>query len=168
LHEGKLDEALQCVAEAEDSFGRNALGGAATLACYAALAYALRGEADLAQRWREAAEERKKNAPDPATVSGLLAFVDAVLDVRVGRYESFSKWVDERWQKLEGALTARTMRPLRLLRAYAVAQGSTGPRNAGAVELIVAPLQPARPGEFAMFEASWPEIHGFLRTMGLS
>jgi hypothetical protein len=163
LHQGLLGDALDCFARVWALMGIRA-----SLACNAALAYALRGDIESARRWRAAAEAGKKNAPDQRVVTGLLAFVDAVVDCREGRYESFLRLLDERWMELDGSLTARTTRPLRVLRAFATARApGAGPRSAGGVEQLVSALKPVRPGEFAMLQAEWPEMAAFLSAEGL-
>jgi hypothetical protein len=168
LHQGLLGEALDCFARVERRTNSALAGLRTTLACNTALAYALRGDLESARPWRAAAEDAKKRAADPTLVTGFVAFVDAVIDCREGRYESFLRWLDDRWSQLEGSMTARTTRPLRVLRAFAMTQApGAGPRDAGGVEMLVGALQPVRPGEFAMLRAEWPEMAAFLSAAGL-
>jgi hypothetical protein len=168
LHQGLLGEALDCFARVEQRTYGALAGMRATLACNAALTYGLRGDVESARRWRAAAEDAKKSAADQGLVTGFIALVDAVVDCREGRYESFLRWLDERWRQLEGSVTARTTRPLRVLRAFATARApGAGPRDAGSVEMLVSALQPVRPGEFAMLQAEWPEMAAFLSASGL-
>jgi hypothetical protein len=168
LHQGQFGEALDCFTRVERRRSWSLAGIRASLACQAALAYALRGDIESARRWRAAAEERKSSTPNQALIAGLIAYVDAVVDVREGRYESFLRWLDERWRQLEGGLTARTTRPLRVLRAFATAHApGAGPRDAGGVDMLVNALKPATPGEFAMLGAEWPEMAAFLSASGL-
>jgi hypothetical protein len=162
LHQGRLSEAIDRFAAVDREANWTFLGLRTSLACHVALAYALRGEIDSARTWRAEADKQLKHATDQAGMTGLLAYVDAVIDVREGRHESFVRWLDERWRQLEGSLTARTTRPLRVLRAYALAHGEV--RDAAAADKALEALRPARPGEFAMLEASWPEMKAFLST----
>jgi hypothetical protein len=161
-YEGRVAEALESFAEAERSSAQIPVIRAA-VAVQLALANALRGSLETAHRWRSEAEARVNTASDPGTVGGLLAFATAVIDVREGRYDAFVRWLDERWQRLEGSLTARTTRPLRVLRAFALAQ-SGGVREAGTVQKAFDALKPLRAGEFALLEAEWPEMRAFIQS----
>jgi tetratricopeptide (TPR) repeat protein len=162
LYEGRLAEALERFEDAERRSNRM-LNIKANIAVQLALTNALRGSIEPARKWRSEAEALVKTAPDPATVGGLLAFVTAVIDVRERRYDEFVRWLDDGWARLEGSLTARTTRPLRALRAFALAQ-SGGARNAGVAQKALEALKPVREGEFALLEAEWPEMRAFLRV----
>jgi hypothetical protein len=98
-------------------------------------------------------------------VAGLLAYVDAILDVREGNHEPLIRWLDERWRELDGNLTARTTRPLRVLRAFALERSGAAQ---GTVDEALAYVCPARQGEFAMLGAQWSEMRAFLEAHGLA
>jgi tetratricopeptide (TPR) repeat protein len=161
-YEGRLAEALENFAEAERSSAQ-IQGIKAAVAVQLALANALRGSLETAHKWRSEAEALVSTASDPGTVGGLLAFATAVIDVREGRYDAFVHWLDERWQRLEGSLTARTTRPLRVLGAFSVPQYG-GVREAGSVQKAFDGLKPLRGGEFALLEAEWPEMRAFIQS----
>jgi hypothetical protein len=165
MHAGELDVAIVGFVGVE-AHARAVPGLAPLVADQLALAYALRGDFDAAHRWRAESENRGKGMGNQAMFAGLLAFADAILDVREGRCEALLRWLGERWHQLDGNVTARTMRPLRVLRAFALAR-SDGVRGAMAVDEALSPLRPARPGEFALLGAKWPEMQVFLATYGL-
>jgi hypothetical protein len=166
MHRGDLANALERFAEVERKAPWSIAGLRASLAGQLALGYALRGELDAARRWRTESEARKQHAGDQVGLAGLQAFADAVIDTREGKCEAFLRWIDERWRELEGTLTARTTRPLRVLRAFAMAR-SGGVRDAGVVDAALGAIRPARRGEFEMLGTQWPEMHSFLETHGL-
>jgi hypothetical protein len=165
MHAGELDAAIDGFVRVEPR-ARVIRGMGPLVAYQLALAYALRGDFEAAHRWREESEQRGKGIPNQALLTGLFAFIDAVLDVREGRCDALLQWLGERWHQLDGNLTARTTRPLRVLRAFALAR-SEGVRGAAAVDEALSLLRPVRPGEFALLGAKWPEMHVFLKTYGL-
>jgi hypothetical protein len=166
MHRGDLAGALERLADVERRAPLAIAGLRANFACQLALGYALRGELEAARRWRAESEARRKSAGDQAGLAGLQAFVDAVIDTREGRWEAFLRWIDERWRELDGTLTARSTRPLRVLRAFAIARAG-GVRDAGVVDAALGAIQPVRRGEFEMLGVQWPEMHSFLETHGL-
>jgi hypothetical protein len=164
LHQGKLAEALDRFAAAERDVGA-ARHIKANVAAHLATVNALRGALEVAKKWRTEAESRLASAPDPGYTSAQLAFASAVVDLREGRHDDVARRLEEQWAKLEGSATARTTRPLRVLRAFALAQ--RGEREAGAAQKVLAALDPTRTGEFVMLEAEWPEMQTFLRAHGM-
>ncbi|HEX3769930.1 MAG TPA: hypothetical protein VHV30_03650 [Polyangiaceae bacterium] len=164
LYQGRLPEALSALETAERE-SRWAPHLRPNIAAFLAVTNAVRGSLDVARRWREETAQRATSAQDPALAAGFLTFADAVIGVREGKYAEVIKTLDERWAQIEGSLTARTTRPMRVLRAFAIAQ-SRGKRDAGKVQKTMASLEPIRPGEFALLEAEWPEVAAFLRVHG--
>ena len=65
----------------------------------------------------------------------------------------------------EGMLTGETLRPMRVLRAFALA--SSDPRNAGKAEIDVAAARPQYPDEYRFLGVAWPEMAVFLASHGL-
>ena len=68
--------------------------------------------------------------------------------------------LDRDWQTLE-ALGGEQLRPLRLLRAFALS-ATGGPRDDGAVDRALAPLRESRPGSLRYLTVAWPELAAFM------
>jgi hypothetical protein len=162
LSQGRLQEAIDGFSKLEGAATKAVQLGPA-LACQATIACALRGQLDAARTWLCEAERRVKGSPHEATLAGLIAYGRAVIELREGRHVEVQRWLEERWRELERTLTGATLRPLVVLRAFAVA-GAGGEREAGTVAQIKKSLEPIRAGEFAMLEAEWPEMQRFLHT----
>jgi hypothetical protein len=84
-----------------------------------------------------------------------------LLDCRAGRAGAAVKLLDDRWMDCENALDGTWLRPLRVVRAFAIA--AAGPREGGVAEAVLAPAKPlAFRGEYAFLGAAWPEMAAFL------
>src|SRR5450755_1963250 len=143
-------EHQQVIAVLVDNEDRNhgalkAVGMFATSAVDLALDYALIGNTDEAKHWLEEAG-RRTGEITPPTFVGMQAFTRAVLDCRTDRCAEAAHLFDEGWTEYEGTLTGETLRPMRIVRAFAIA--AAGPRNAGVVETTLAAARPAYPGEY--------------------
>ena len=157
-------EHQQAIAVLVDNEERNhgalkAVGMFATSAVDLALDYALIGNTEEAQQWLDEAGKRTGEITPPTFV-GMQAFTQAVLDCRTDRCAEAAHLFDEGWAQYEGTLTGETLRPMRIVRAFAIA--ASGPRNAGVVETTLAAARPAYPGEFDFLGKAWPEMESFL------
>ncbi len=128
-----------------------------------ALCSALLGELDQARRALDDAETRALRAH--LSYAAMRAFVDAVIACRDGRAAEAAKALADRWTEYETMTTGDVLRPLRVVRAFALAQ--EGPRNAGQVETMISAVRPAYPTEYAFLAVSWPEMAAFLASHGL-
>jgi hypothetical protein len=166
LRRGDLDRALAQFDSMDRHTVTRSSGLQPAIAAQLAVVHALRGDLETSERWIAECEVRKKGFVDTRALDGHLALVRSVVGVRRGRYEEVARNLEARWRELESVLTGESLRPLRVLRAFAVAQAS-GPRGAGAAEALLASLRPSRPREFAELGAAWPEMSAFLETNGL-
>lgn len=96
----------------------------------------------------------------------MTTFSRAALHCRAGRFDDAVRLLDERWASCEGALTGGTLRPLRVLRGFAIA--SSNPRNAGLAEVALATSRPSFPGEYDFLGVEWPELAAFLAAHDLA
>jgi hypothetical protein len=133
-----------------------------TIAAHMALANALSGSLDTARTWRTEAEARLQRTPEATGVDATIAFTTAVIDVREGRPDEFLETFDARRPKLEMVLTARMMRALGVLRAFALARrnGTDDDEARRAFEAA----NPRGDAEFMLLEAGWPEMRAFLHA----
>src|SRR5262249_2606254 len=141
LRSGNHDRAIELLRSAEQSrlpVGlRHSVPG--TL-CYL---YALKGDVNESEKWAAIAATR----PAPVSLPNPTVLQDTVRALRKGEASLVVNRLDSEWAQLEHTRKGETLRPLRLLRAFAAAQVSE-PRGANTVEVLLAPLRPARPGEF--------------------
>jgi hypothetical protein len=165
LRRGRLREALAL-------FSTNELANARWLkanqiysisALDRALCSALLGELDQARRAVDEAETRALRAH--LSYAAMKAFVDAVIACRDGRAAEAAKQLADHWAEYETMTTGDVLRPLRVVRAFALA--AEGPRNAGQVETMIGSVRPAYPTEYAFLAVGWPEMAAFLATHGL-
>jgi hypothetical protein len=126
-----------------------------------ALDYALLGDIAAAEKWMAEVEKRANDLSVPS-LPAMKAFARSVVDCRTGRCAEAARNLDERWPEYEGILTGETLRPLRIVRAFAIAAG--GPRDAGLAETVIAAARPAYPGEYDVLGMAWPEMATFLVT----
>jgi hypothetical protein len=161
LFGGNLDDAIERFGAIEKRSSMAMMNLRPSIACHLAVAYALRGQIDVARTWLSEAEKRTEKSPQRSMLSALVAFAQAIIELREGRDQEVLRWLEPRWRGLEGALTGGTMRSFTALRAFATARAG-GERAMGAAERILHGLDPIRSGEFAMLEAGWPEMQGFL------
>jgi ATP/maltotriose-dependent transcriptional regulator MalT len=166
IHRGNLGGALDLLIDV-DRRGKGAPEYIrASAACWLALAYALRGDPDAARSWRVEGDARLKRVLLPQ-LAATLTFVDAIVAAREGRYVEAVNGLDERWPQLEASLTARSMRPLRALHAFAAAQPTTV-REAGAVSAALKAIGVVDAGELTLLTAEWPEMRAFLQGYGVA
>ncbi len=95
-----------------------------------ATAYALLGDLAAATSWLE---KTPVTAPRRyAMPVAQLAFANAVIDCRSNRCADAARSLDDAWPEIERTLKAHQVRPYRILRAFARANGDV--RDAGVVE----------------------------------
>ena len=167
MRQGELQHAIDVL---QDNDARNgealkAVGLAATTAIDLALDYGLLGDVAAGERWMdEAAKRAREHAP--LTLPAMQAFAGAVRDCRAGRPAEAARLLDERWAEYEAALTGDVLRPLRVVRAFAIA--AAGPRDAGMAEVALMQLRPTFPQELSFLGVAWPEMAQFLMSHGLA
>jgi len=94
------------------------------------------------------------------------AFVEAVIACREGRAAEAATLLADHWPEFESMTTGDVLRPLRIVRAFAIA--AEGPRAAGQVETVLANATPAYPFEYTFLAAGdWTEMAAFLAGHGL-
>lgn len=131
---------------------------APTTAVDLALCYGLLGElADAEACLAEAV--RRKSMRHMLGFPAMLVYAHAILHCRSDRCAEAARLLDQRWAECEATLTGETLRPLRIIRAFAIA--ANGPRDAGMAEMMVAQTRPAYAGEFAFLAVSWPDMAAF-------
>lgn len=165
-HQGQLQQAVEILLDNEER-NPNALQNIAlfpTSAVDLAFNYALLGDIASAERWLTEAERR---GADPRTLSfpGMRALSRAVLDCRRDRCDDAARMLAEQWAQCEAVLTGDTLRPLKIVRAFAIT--ASGPRNAGLADMFVTTARPAYPGEYDFLGAAWPEMAAFLASHNL-
>jgi hypothetical protein len=154
LRQQDLDRALSLYS----SLDHHRLGRRRTLrAVEAALArqlgfvYALKGELPAAEAW--VAEFTARSGRREA---GAL-LVNAVIGCRRGWHTQVAATFEREWRAAEAAHTVDQLRPLQLVRAFALAK--TDPAGSGAqVAQLLAGVKGAGPGRFDYFGTQWPEF----------
>lgn len=158
LRQGRLDEAITMLEEIDRRGEIHSID--AMTASTLAFAHALRGDLDTAQAWLAEAAVRRGKEVTPVTLPDL--GTEVVIDLRRGRFREVQVRLADQWPEMERVMTGERLRRMRVLRAFAVAQGDV--REAGAVGPLLAPLQPGKRDEFAYLATAWPELDRFLRT----
>jgi hypothetical protein len=164
LKQADLDGAVALLVE-NDRLG---VEGPIATKCAVDLAFchALLGRHELATAWLAESDRRKPRGADP-THDAMRVFAAAVIDCRAGRAVEASAALEERWTEHEGVLSGESIRPMRVVRAFAVAQAG-GPRGAGQAETLAALAKPAYPGEYDFLGVAWPEMQAFLAAHSLA
>ena len=166
MRQGEHDQAIAVLTENDTrNYGAlRAIGLFPTSAVDLALNYALLGNLEVAEKWLNESEQRGKELAVPS-LSAMKAFTRAVIDCRAGRCVEAVRLLDDRWAEYEGVLTGETLRPLRVVRAFAIAAG--GPREAGRAEAAVLSARPTYPEEYTFLGKAWPEMAAFLAANSL-
>lgn len=162
LRRGQLREALELFVanELRDARSLKANQMYSVSALDRALCSALLGELDPARHALAEAEMRSLHAHP--SYDAMKAFVEAVIACRDGRAADAARKLAEHWAEYESMTTGDVVRPLRVVRAFAMA--AEGPRNAGQVEAQVAMVRPSYPAEYDFLAVGWPEMAAFLAT----
>jgi hypothetical protein len=166
LRSGELQEAIDVFVANEKDHAKAlaAVRLAPTSAIDLALAYALAGDSTAAERW-VAETETRAEVPGLLSVPAMIAFVRAIVDCRRGRHAEAAALLDARWGEYEAITTGEVLRPIRVVRAFAL--GGAGPRNAGMADAALASSRPSHPGEYRFLGVAWPEMAAFIATHGL-
>lgn len=128
------------------------------------LLYALCGELEAAEHWMAEADKRSESIS--VLRHARIALPRAILDCRSGKRVDALRMLDEHWPDCETILTGSTLRPLKIVRAFALA--GDGPRDAGVAAVPLMGVRPLYPGEFDYLGGAWPEMEQFLVSQGLS
>lgn len=166
MRQGAIQQSIDILLDNETRNLRalKAVGMFPTSAIDLALDHALLGDLTSAETWCAETEERRDELSNP-TLPAMKVFARAVIDCRSGREAEAARMLDDRWAECEATLVGETLRPLRIVRAFALA--AAGPRDAGLADAIVAAARPVYPGEYAFLGTAWPEMATFLTTHGL-
>ncbi len=130
-----------------------------------ALISGLLGELDVATKWLGVVEDRVRGESPDTSFEPMVAFARAVVLCRSGASAEALKMLDERWAEREIAAKGEVMRPLRVVRAFAMATADT--RNAGMAEAALQLSKPAYPDEYTFLGRAWPEMRAFLAANNL-
>ena len=127
-----------------------------------AVAEALRGRVEQADGWRARA-----HAATSAPKRGGLLLVDAVVEGRLGHFERVVERVEDGWTRAENLVTARQLRSIRLMQAFALERLSTSdyravPRETD-LQRALQSVRDGRRGELDYLAVSWDELRAFLR-----
>jgi hypothetical protein len=167
LRRGDFDGAAADLAQVERWSG---LGFASDLRVFAAASlaqtHALGGDVALARRWLEVAQRRLPKAVNPTDKLGAFVLAEALVLLREGKPREALALDDQHASELEGTVPYDSMRQWWALMAFARWQDA-GPRDQGAVDMLLRRLQPSRPHELAHLVVEWPELRGFLETHGV-
>jgi hypothetical protein len=164
MRQGELEQAIAVLLDNDERNGQalKAGGFAATCSIDLALDYALIGDLACADRWTSEAEKRVDELTTP-TFEAMKVFSSSVIACSRGQHEEAVRILDDHWPTCEGTLMGEALRPLRVIRAFAVA--STGPRNAGMADALLALSRPTYAGEYDFLGKAWPEMEMFLTTI---
>jgi hypothetical protein len=130
-----------------------------------ALLSALLGDVDIAKEWLTTVDKRLRGQSPDTTFEPMQALTRAIILCRDGAPADAVKMLDERWAEREAAAKGEIMRPLRVVRAFAIA--ATTQRNAGMAEAALQLSKPAYPEEYTFLGAEWPEMRAFLAANNL-
>jgi hypothetical protein len=166
MRQGDFDGALKVLNEVEQSPG---VLYASELRLLAAvdfgLAYALRGETDVATRWLDDARRRLARTPGVRTSqAGLLCLAEVITLARAGKRHEATRLLERDWSRVEATVLATVMRRGWLLRAFLA---GTDPSRATA-EPYLTMLRSGRRGELDWMATKWPELKAFLVAHELS
>ncbi|MCR9165278.1 MAG: hypothetical protein ACE37F_26800 [Nannocystaceae bacterium] len=131
-----------------------------------AMAEALCDRLDQAQAWRARA-----HAATSAAKHGMHLLTDVVVEARLGNDEAVVALVTEGWPRAENLHSARQLRQIRLLEAFALERLRTGEyrgvsRETDGVRAIEA-ARSARGGEFRVLTTHWGALARFAERHGL-
>jgi hypothetical protein len=161
MRQGRLEEAIAVLSNNDWAHERvlKRLSLHGTSSVDLSLCCALLGKIDEAESWLQLTERRAATAANPS-LPAMTVFARAVLDCRKERCEDAARLLDEQWPECEAALTGSELRPLRVVRAYALAAG--GPRHAGVADHLLASSWPVYDGEYDFLGVAWPAMQLFL------
>jgi len=155
LRQGRHAEAIELLERVDRAGGVINVDGA--IAGTLSLLHALRGNRELAEEWFGEAEQRSRTYANPGAFPNIMAEVAVAL--RRSESREIRVRLDNEWAQIEHSLTGERLRPLRILRAFAIAQEL---RDAAAASSVLAGLGGARAREFAYLGTEWPELQQFI------
>ncbi|MCE9574401.1 MAG: hypothetical protein K8W52_14735 [Deltaproteobacteria bacterium] len=158
LRQGRLADAIEILSEIDRQGG--VFGHDWSIAARLSLFHGLRGDLEPAERWFVEAQAR---AATFVPWRFNLALAEVVIDLRRDKFDDVVTYFARHWPEMERTLTGEALRPLRLLRAFALASVN-GARGAGAASMHLDALRPARVEEFACLATEWPALDAFIRT----
>ncbi len=132
-----------------------------------ALAEALRGRLEAAEAWRSRA-----HASATAARRGALLLVDAVVEARTGSFGRVAELIEDGWSRAENLLTARQLRAVRVIEAFALEQDKgaeyRAESRASELQRALAAARAAHRGELDWLARNWTELREFLARHGLN
>lgn len=158
-HQGRHSEAIAALAEADRSGGSVTIDAA--IASTLALCHTLTNNVELAQSWLTEGRRRYAGQVTAGSFPDLIS--EVALALRRGQYEEVRRRFDSDWTEIINSRTGETLNPLRILRAFALAQ-LDGPPDQTA--MLIKALEPRRPADFGYLAKEWPELRAFLATLG--
>ena len=132
-----------------------------------AMAEALQERLDQAQAWRARA-----HAATSAAKHGMHLLTDVVVEARLGNDEAVVSLVTEGWPRAENLHSARQLRQIRLLEAFALERLTSGEyrgvsRETDAVRAIES-ARGSQPGEVRVLTTHWEALARFAERHGLA
>jgi hypothetical protein len=159
LRLGKHQEAIEQLAAVDRAGG--VINVDAAIAGTLAYLHALNGNLVLAEIWfRENMSRRQRMRAAPGVFPDIMS--DVAIELRRGNFRQLATRLADQWPEMEQTMNGQRLRPLRALRAFAIAQADL--RDAGAATAVLAQLGGARYSELAYLGTAWPELDTFLRT----
>lgn len=130
-----------------------------------AVCAALVGDTELARTWLAEAATRRKTGYYDREFDATIGLARAVTECRSGAPEEAVRLLEDEWTAFEQGARGEIVRPLRVVRAFAIATSNT--RNAGMAEAALQLTKPAYPDEYTVLGAEWPEMKAFLAAHSL-
>lgn len=159
MRTGRLADATAKLIEVDRGGGVIRVDGA--IASTLAYLHALRGNRpELAETW--VAEAKRRDTGFAVTPFAYTLPLLAIA-IRKGDASKLLGELADRWTEAESMLKGERLKPLRVLRAFGVAQ-TTDVRDAGQVAAILAPLAGTKAAELAYLGAEWPALEQFIRA----
>jgi hypothetical protein len=128
-----------------------------------ALCYAIRGDLETAEQWRDHAHHQVL-----PQIAGILLPLDLLVGVRAGRFAVVVQDAEKAWVSAESQLTPAELNALRLLCAFSLNHiNPNGVQDANIKKYLDA-MQSPTAGEFDYLAVKWPELKAFLVEHALS
>ncbi|MBV1858520.1 MAG: hypothetical protein KUG77_08920 [Nannocystaceae bacterium] len=131
-----------------------------------AMAEALRGRLDEAQSWRARA-----HAATSVAKHGMHLLTDVVVEARAGNDENVLSLVSQGWERAENLHSARQLRQVRLVEAFALERLRAGEyrgvsRETDSVRAVEA-ARSSTPGQFVVLTRPWDAVARFAERHGI-
>lgn len=167
LWAGRLGDAINTLATVERK--RTVLGSSSirvVAGVHLALAHALAGELEAAERWASETRARiTKSKDDRLEYAARLCLAETVVRLRRGQPAEALALLERNWTTMREVLNGNTMRVAEVLSAFAEAARGVRQSNTMAERLLR--VEPVLPGDFAFLGVKWPEMQTFLDAHGL-